>query len=175
MHVERTVLIANGGRHQSVAEHVYSMITLGNYLYELKLTKLKYKKLIKHILYHDVAEIEMNDTHLFDQDNSIDGKERERKITTHISQNLPIQIREEYVDIANQFLDLNSIEARYASGIDALDPMLLSFNIRENWIGFTEEKIRKHKLHRVEEFPEQLELFELLITGLKDKGFLVQS
>jgi len=172
MQVQRTVLIHDKGRHQSVAEHIYSMIILANALYELKVTKLNYKKLIKHIIYHDIAEVEMNDTHIFDQDSSIDGKENEKKINIKVSQKLPNHIQNEYLNFSNEYLDLNSLEARYASGIDALDPMVLSYDVKENWIEFPEDVIRKYKFNRVKEFPEQLELFDGLIKGLKLKKFI---
>ncbi len=169
--VERRTSVLS--RRESVGEHIFSMLILTQYLLKLSYLALDYQKLTKILLHHDIAEIESGDVFVFDQIHKKEQWEKEIGLNQIVlSPKIPEELREEYLELTADYINKTSIESRYASGIDALDPMIQSLDKKDDWIGFEEEKIRKHNQHRVEEFPEQKQLFEEIIQHLKEIKYI---
>ncbi|MBD3209072.1 HD domain-containing protein [Candidatus Woesearchaeota archaeon] len=163
-----------GDRHESMAEHVFSSLLLARTLEKRINRKLDVHRAESLILYHDLVEIKSGDAFVLDDEARAGKVEREKEAVQELAKELPAEIRDEVLSCFGEYVANESWEAKFAHAVDALDPILHSFEDHPAWkkYGFTVAKLREKKLAAIEPFPELVELFEELIRIQEERGVI---
>ncbi|MFC5631877.1 MULTISPECIES: HD domain-containing protein [Streptococcus] len=118
-------------RFENSAEHSWQLalmaITLREYFSEL----VNMEKVMLMLLLHDVGEIGVGDTSVFDEIGKLDSYERELASVTQTFSFLPMEQKEYYLNVWQEFEKGNSVEARYARCVDAIAPLMNHLLIAE--------------------------------------------
>lgn len=124
------------------------------------------------ILYHDMVEIKSGDVFILDEEARVGKYEREAEAVKELAVEFPVEIRKELLSCFDEYVVNETWEAKFAHAVDALDPILHSFEDYPAWkkYGFTAATLREKKLVDVEPFPELVEFFEELIKIQVEKG-----
>ncbi|AFS82750.1 HD domain-containing protein [Candidatus Nitrosopumilus sediminis] len=106
---------------ESVADHSYSMAVMGMVLSDLE--NYDSEKILKMILLHDLAESEIGD-YVPGQITHEKKLELENDTFYKILENLPSEIKSQYMKIWQEYQDSNSPESRLVHQIDRLEMVL---------------------------------------------------
>jgi|SRR3989338_9155384 len=90
------------------------------------------------------------------------------------SNNIPAPLREKFISLFNEFEDGKTKEARFAKAIDALDAEIHEMDYKKDWIGWTEEFLRRKKEPLINEFSELKEVFEETIAFVRKERYFDQ-
>lgn len=161
-----------GNRSESVAEHVFSSLVLARSLEKKVRQPLDEHRAELLILYHDMVEIKSGDVFILDEEARVGKDEREAEAVKELAVEFPVEIRKELLSCFDEYVVNETWEAKFAHAVDALDPILHSFEDYPAWkkYGFTAATLREKKLVDVEPFPELVEFFEELIKIQVEKG-----
>lgn len=171
--VERTAKV--GTRRESPAEHTWSALILADYfLSQMKNPKLDRLKVYELLMYHDVVEIEAGDVNLLDEQKRKHKAEREKQAAHVLHQHFPLELGKKFLILFQEYEAGNSIEARFAKAVDALDAEIHELDYKENWKGWTEEFLRRKKGPLFEEFPELKKVFEAGVNFARKEGYFDQ-
>ena len=77
------------GRQESAAEHVYGCLVLAEYFLPKVQQKLDTLKVLRMLVYHDLAEIEAGDTFILDKEKIKTQKEREADAAKILRDKIP--------------------------------------------------------------------------------------
>ena len=128
-HIERQSALCDGTRQENDSEHSWHIalmaILFSEYANSLDIDLLK---VVKMLLIHDLVEIDAGDTFAYDVIGNADKAKRERKAANRIFGILPDDQKEELLSLWEEFESLSTPEARFASALDKLQPLILSFN-----------------------------------------------
>lgn len=80
------------------------------------------------LLIHDLVEIDAGDTFAYDEVGNQDKEEREKKAADRIFALLPDDQGREFRSLWEEFESRQTAEARFASALDRLQPLLLNFH-----------------------------------------------
>ncbi|MBS3166161.1 HD domain-containing protein [Candidatus Woesearchaeota archaeon] len=163
-----------GNRKESTAEHSWSSLILADYFLTRSNMKIDRLKVYELLMYHDVVEIECGDINLLKHDFHPDKFSKENKAALKLKEKLPEEIGTKFADLFNEFQDQKTLEARFAKAIDALDAEIHEMDYKKDWIGWTEEFLRKKKEPLINEFPELKEVFEETIAFVRKEGYFDQ-
>jgi putative hydrolases of HD superfamily len=162
-------------RKESPAEHTWSALILADYFitkfYEDKIDRLKVYELL---MYHDIVEIESGDTPLSPNHDKSHQKELEQKSALKLSKKIPEVLSKKYLELFEEFESGTTIEARFAKAIEQLEAEIHEMDYKEDWKGWTEEFLRKHKQKYFKEFPEVEVFFEESIEYCRNNGYFDQ-
>ncbi|NHJ14384.1 MAG: HD domain-containing protein [Candidatus Thorarchaeota archaeon] len=127
--IVRQSALTDGSRQENDSEHSWHIaimaILLSEYANEPQLDLLK---VLKMLLIHDLVEIYAGDTFAYDKE-ALDHKEdREREAAQRIFRLLPDNQYEDYLSVWSEFEECSTPEAQFASALDALQPLILSFH-----------------------------------------------
>ena len=162
-------------RHESAAEHTWSAMMLADYVLsesDIKINKLKVYELL---MYHDLVEIHAGDTPITSESQIATQKEREHVAFQRLIKELPHHMAEKYQLIYNEFIEGKTIEAKFARAIEELDSSIQELDYKKDWIGFSEEFLRKKKTTWYKEFPIIMEIFEEFLKYCNENGFFNQK
>jgi putative hydrolase of HD superfamily len=127
-------------------------------------------KVIKMLLIHDLVEIDAGDTWLYEE-NQESKLEDEMKAAIRLFSILPENQKDEYVKLWHEFESRSSEEAKFASAIDGIQPLLnhvVTGNPEDGVIPL--EKVRSKKMYISEFTPKLWNLVEELIEESVSKG-----
>jgi putative hydrolases of HD superfamily len=162
-------------RKESSAEHTWSALMLADYFitkfYEKRLDRLRVYELL---MYHDVVEIESGDIPLHPNTDKSRQKEIESKSAIILSKKIPKVLSKKYVGLFHEFESRVTDEAKFAKAIDLLDAEIHGMDYKEDYKGWTEEFLRKHKERYFKEFPELEAFFEEAVKYFHNNGFFDQ-
>ena len=119
------------GRFENSAEHSWQCAICAMVLKDFYPEKLNIEKVISMLLIHDLGEIYVGDTWVFDDKNKAHSHDRELE---SINQTMSILPKEKYLYMKNSWLEFEngqSSEARYARVIDALVPLINHLEVSE--------------------------------------------
>lgn len=139
--VFRKSRILGGSRYENDAEHSWHLTVMAGVLLEhANVPGIDLLKVLKMLMIHDLVEIDAGDTFAYDDTGHLDKEERETRAAERIFGLLPEEQGRELFGLWREFEDRETEEARYASAMDRLHPMLLNFrnegqSWRENGIG----------------------------------------
>lgn len=163
-----------GKRKESSAEHSWSCLLLADFFlskYDFAIDRLKVYELL---MYHDVVEIETGDVPLHPEIQRYGKKEKELAAKKLLHKQLPAPLNDKFVNLFAEFEEQNTIEAKFAKAIDALDAEIHELDYKEDWKSWTEEFLINKKLEFVQEFPELKTVFFELLDYLKTNGYFNQ-
>ena len=170
--VERMCSVQN--RKESSAEHSWSSLILADFLMKKISIKLDKLKVYELLMYHDLVEIIVGDICITKEKERENKKEVERKASKVLATKLPQNLSEKYFSLFEEYEEGKTIEAKFAKAIDALDPQIHQLDHIQDWVGWTEEFLRRKKGPLIKDFPELKILFEELMTFQKKNGYFDQ-
>jgi putative hydrolase of HD superfamily len=158
------------GRNENSAEHSWHVALMALLLEEHASNAIDMLKVIKLLLIHDLVEIDAGDTWLYAQ-NQESKLEDESKAAIRLFSLLPENQKDEYVKLWHEFESRSTDEARFASAIDGIQPLLnhvVTGNFADGVIPL--EKVRAAKMYISEFTPKLWDLVEELIEESVGKG-----
>jgi putative hydrolase of HD superfamily len=167
--VERTNKVGN--RKESSAEHTWSCIMLADYLLDFAEKKINRLKVYDLLLYHDVVEIESGDISIADTEARKNKAQEEQKAALILQKKLPKSTGEKFVRLFSEYEAQETIESRFAKGIDRLDALIHELDNPEEWVGWNEEKVRQIFGEALVKFPIIDSLYETILKYVKKNKY----
>ena len=161
------------GRRENTAEHSWHVALMALLLAEHAADEVDLLKVVTMLLIHDIVEIDAGDTWLYDQ-NQAGRAEAEERAAERLYALLPEQQHAEYLALWREFEARDSAEARYASVIDGIQPLLnhlLTGNPNDGVIPL--DKVRTKKGYIQQHAPGLWGLVEKLIEKSVERGLYV--
>ncbi len=161
------------GRTESTAEHCRSSLIIADYFLGIMKLDIDRLKVYELLMYHDLVEIETGDTPAHHVEARKAKVEQERLAMYKIADDLPIILKEKYIQLFQEFEEKKTLESRFATAIDKLDADICAMDSTdESFAWWTEALVREIKQKYYLEFPEMNELFEELLVWYKGRGIL---
>jgi len=128
-------------RTENDAEHSWHLAMMAPLLVEYVPEEVDLLKVFKMLVIHDLVEIDAGDTFAFDEKGYVGKFERELEAAKRIFGILPEDQSKELLDLWLEFEEGNSIEGKYASAIDKIQPFIL--NSHTGGRSWTENNVTK--------------------------------
>lgn len=136
--------IADGSRHENVAEHSWHLALFAMLLSEWAAEPVDACRVIQMLIVHDLVEIECGDTPLFDVAQSQTQAEREAAAAEKLFAILPRDQEERLRALWTEFEAAATPDARFAKSIDRLQPILLNHLVQGGtWSDFDVDERRE--------------------------------
>ena len=158
------------GRNENSAEHSWHVALMALVLEEHASSPIDMLKVIKLLLIHDLVEIDAGDTWLYEE-NQESKLEDETRAAIRLFSLLPENQKDEYVMLWREFESRSTEEAKFASAIDGIQPLLnhvVTGNPEDGVIPL--EKVRNKKMYISEFTPKLWDLVDELIEESVSKG-----
>ncbi|MFK7600589.1 HD family hydrolase [Deinococcus sp. SM5_A1] len=161
--VMRTTLLHSGERPENSAEHSWHLALMALTLGEYAPSGTNLSRVVELLVVHDLVEVYAGDVH-FDQSEARKEQQAQREVeaAARLFGQLPPNQREMFGTAWQEFEARQSLEARFARALDALQPMLLTWGL--GGIGsvahpeLTFQRVLALKQSALVEFPELWEL-----------------
>ncbi len=135
-------------------------------------------KVVKMLLIHDLVEIDAGDTFAYDITGNMHKEKREREAATRIFGILPEDQNKELLSLWEEFESMLTPEARFASALDKLQPLILSYN-NKGWSwkkhGVASKQIIESKKNITKGSEDLWDYAKSLIRKSIDAGFLAEG
>ncbi len=141
--VRRTSLL-DDSRRENTAEHSWQIALMAVLLAEYADPQVDINHVVTMLLVHDLVEIDAGDTFIYDEQARATQTVRERRAAERIFGLLPAGQDERLRALWEEFETQESPEARFASAIDRLQPLLSNyFTQGDTWkeAGVTQEQV----------------------------------
>lgn len=161
------------GRFENSAEHSWQGAIASIVLQDYYPEKLNMEKVISMLLIHDLGEIYVGDTWVFDDKKKVHSHDRELE---SIKKTMSILPEEKYLNMKESWLEFEkgqSAEARYARVIDALVPLINHLEVSEcnyNPDNISSDMVLEKKKFIKSESEELWKLTEELVKKSVEKG-----
>jgi putative hydrolase of HD superfamily len=163
-------------RQENDAEHSWHTALMAVLLAEYSAGKnLDVFKVIKMMLIHDLVEIYAGDTFCYDEEGQLDKREREEQAARKLFSILPEDQAKDIMDLWQEFEEASTPEAKFASSLDRLQPLILNYNTKgHTWKkpGVTSQKVIARNSLLRESAPELWEFALKTIEESVNKGYL---
>ncbi|MDE6666045.1 MAG: HD domain-containing protein [Ruminococcus sp.] len=171
----RQTYVLHEDRKENDAEHSWHISVMAFLLEEYVNFSVNTLKVIKMLLIHDVVEIDAGDTYRYDEKGYKTKADREEKAAQRIFGILPEEQKEEFYSLWREFEDCQTNEARFASVLDRMQPMLLNYT--KCGISWQEHGVYKSQVEKINadtaEISENLaEVIKKVIEDATEKGWL---
>ncbi|MDE6092088.1 MAG: HD domain-containing protein [Ruminococcus sp.] len=171
----RQTYVLHEDRKENDAEHSWHIAVMAFLLEEYANFPVNTLKVIKMLLIHDVVEIDAGDTYRYDEKGYKTKADREEKAAQRIFGILPEEQKEEFYSLWREFEDCQTNEARFASVLDRIQPMLLNYT--KSGISWQEHGVYKNQVEKINagtaEISENLaEVIKTVIDDATEKGWL---
>ncbi|MFH1399827.1 MAG: HD domain-containing protein [Candidatus Woesearchaeota archaeon] len=154
-------------RHESSAEHTWSCLVLVDYF--LEKTKLDRLKVFELLLYHDVVEIITGDTPILHIRES--KHQDELKAMQIIKEQIPTELKQKFEQLFLEFEAAKTPETKFAKAIDKLDATVHELDYKQDWKGWTDEKVRQYNDHFFADFPEIKKFHDESLEYVEKEGY----
>lgn len=171
----RQTYVLHEDRKENDAEHSWHLAILAFMLAEYANTPVDVLKTMKMVLIHDIVEIDAGDTYCYDEEGNQSKAEREKKAAKRIFGLLPDDQSTEFYVLWREFEECSTPEAKFASVLDRLQPILLNYTKKGiSWKehGIFKEQVIKRTLHSKEISNELFEVINAVIDDAADQGYL---
>ena len=158
------------GRYENSAEHSWHVAMMALLLEEHANSALDMLKVTKLLLIHDIVEIDAGDTWLYEENQDL-KMDDETKAANRLFSLLPEAQKQEYLGLWNEFVSRSTEEAKFASVIDGIQPLLnhlITGSTNDGVIPV--EKVRNKKKYISDYAPNLWHLVEELIMESEAKG-----
>lgn len=160
------------------AEHSWHLAVMAVLLAEYAAEPgLDVAKAVKMVLLHDLVEIDAGDTFVYDEVGARDKAEREQAAADRLFAILPADQATEVRGLWEEFEARRTPEARYAAGLDRLQPLLHNYHTQgRTWRehGVTSDRVLARNCHMAEGAPRLWQYAESLIQDAVEKGYLAR-
>ncbi len=173
--VLRRTYLMDASRLENSAEHSWHLALMAMVLAEHAREEIDLLRVMKMLLIHDIVEIDAGDTFCYDRVGNEDKEEREMRAAERIFSLLPADFAREVRELWDEFERRESPEARFATSLDRLEPMLCNFENRggswsEHGINRTRVEERNHVI--AHGAPLLWEYASALLDEAEAEGFL---
>lgn len=177
--LRQSTLIDDRNQRENDAEHTRHLTLCALLLAEHVATEgqVDLLRALKMLIIHDMVEIEAGDTYCYDEAGYLDKVQREREAATSLFSTLPSEQYDEFMALWEEFEEVATVEAKYASAIDRLQPVLQIYYCDGNtWLENNIDVERELKRNEVikEIMPEVWDYVRKLIDDAVNKGWLKQ-
>lgn len=124
--VERRSTLADGSRRENTAEHSWHLALMALLLAEHAEPPVDVAKVVAMVVLHDLVEMEVGDTFVYDEAARVDKAAREAEAAEAIYGRLPPDQGSALLALWQEFEDKVTPEARFAGSLDRLEPLLLN-------------------------------------------------
>jgi len=127
------------------------------------------------VLIHDIVEIDVGDTYLYDTAGALDKAERERAAADRLFGILPPDQGQEFRELWDEFESRLTIEARFAAALDRFIPQLHNYHTQgRTWKehGITSDRVLERNACIADGSSTLWEWAQALLNDAVDKGFL---
>lgn len=128
----RQSYLVNGERRENSAEHSWHLammaLLLSEYTSAHQKEPIDLLKVLKMLLIHDIVEIDAGDTFAYDEVGALDKVEREERAAERLFGLLPQEQQAEFHDIWREFEEQASADAKFATALDRLMPLLHNYH-----------------------------------------------
>lgn len=171
----RQTYLSNNIRKENDAEHSWHLSLMAFTLAEYFSEQLDVAKVMKMVLMHDIVEIDAGDTYCYDERANLDKEEREQKAAERLYGMLPEEQMNEYIEIWQEFEEVETEEAIFANILDRLQPVML--NYAANGRAWMEHGVYKDQVLKrnaiVRNGPKEIaDYFMNIIHSSVEKGYL---
>ena len=165
-------------RRENDAEHSWHLAVMALLLAEYAAEpEIDLARVVKMVLVHDLVEIDAGDTFAYDDVGALDKAEREQAAADRIFALLPGDQAAEIRDLWEEFEARQTPEARYAAGLDRLQPLLHNYHTQgRTWRehNVTSDQVLARNRHMAEGAPELWRYAESRIHEAVAKGHLAE-
>lgn len=131
--ITRKTKTLSADRYENSAEHSWQIALLALSLAPYSQKSVDVQHVIKLLLLHDVVEIDAGDKFLYSAEH--DDYENELRAAKRIFGLLPSALADEYLQLWLEMAAKETAEARFASAIDRLMPVLQNlYNQGQSWV-----------------------------------------
>jgi len=126
------------------------------------------------VLLHDLVEIDAGDTIVYDTQGRADAAEREARAADRIFGLLPVDQRDEFRALWDEFETRQTPEARFAAAIDRIEPILQNAHTEGHaWLehGITRAQVEEANRHIGEGSRDLWEYIQQLFEECNRKGY----
>ncbi|MFP4698387.1 MAG: HD domain-containing protein [Eubacteriales bacterium] len=171
--------ITDGSKLENDAEHSWHLALMAFILSEhASYNDIDVLKVMKMVIIHDLVEIDAGDTYAYDEKGHEDKREREVKAANRIFTILPKDQAEELFDLWEEFEERETKEAKFASVLDRIQPILLNYTAdgkswKENRV--SKQMVIARNKHTNEGSKIIWNYIETIIDEATEKGFLIDD
>ena len=120
--------LVDGSRKENDSEHSWHLALMCALLSEYSNTRIDELKTMKMLLIHDIIEIDAGDTYAYNEEHNQTKRARELEAAERIFNLLPKDQALEIRALWDEFEEGMTAEAKFASTLDKLQPLLLNAN-----------------------------------------------
>ncbi len=176
--IMRQTLLIDKSRQETDAEHSWHFALMALTLYEhCEIKNVNIDRVIKMALIHDLVEIYAGDTFAFDVTGNESKELREKEAADKLFSLLPAEQAADFRNIWEEFDEMLTPDALYASAIDRLQPFISNFHTDgHTWakhnvsINKVYERISPVKTA----IPELSEYIDFVINDSVEKGYITK-
>ena len=173
--VYRQTYILGEDRQENDAEHSWHIAMMVPLLAKYSNEPIDEGKTIKLCLAHDLVEIYAGDTYCYDEKAGENKTERENAAAEKLFGKLEEPLKSEIYSLWTEFEEGKTPEAKFASAMDRLQPLLL--NLERNGRSWIQNGVRFSQVEkRISKIKEGSEILHNAIYGkvesAKNKGWL---
>lgn len=176
--VKRRSPLLDNSRVETDAEHSWHSAMIALLLTKYSDTPVNCEKVVSMMLIHDIVEIDAGDIFLYDSEQAKTQDEREMLAAKRLYGLLPKQLGNELFTLWQEFEAGETAEAKFAKGLDRLQPLLLNyFSGGGTWNlpGAHRENVLQRKAVIQNLSPKLWEFAQILIEDGVAKGRLRQQ
>jgi putative hydrolase of HD superfamily len=142
-HILRRTRLFNNSRFENDAEHSWHLAVMAIALSEYSNEPIDLNRVIKMVLIHDITEIDAGDTFLYDEIRNSSTLQKEAEGAERIFGLLPVEQKDEFIKIWQEFEKRETPESKFAAAIDRLEPLLQNYFTQ----GYT---WKQHNIHKAQ-------------------------
>lgn len=176
--IERRTRIIHGERLENDAEHSWHLAMMAFILHGHANKEIDMLKVIKMLLVHDLVEIDAGDTFAYDTQGNTDKHERELKAANRLFGMLPEDQAEELLSLWMEFETKETPEARFASSMDRLQPIIHNHqNEGDTWqkYNITSDQVLNRNAEIANGSATLWKYAQQIVQDSVDQGILKQS
>lgn len=174
--LRRTRIKSADGRLENSAEHSWQLALMAVVLQEYSAEPVDLITVVKMLLIHDVVEIDVGDTFVYDLAGTAVQAEKERLAAERIFGMLPPDQGEELLGLWLEFEAMETAESCFAKALDRTMPMLLNHhNDGQSWLEHGvryEQALAVNKDKISQGAPQVWEYMKTVLDDAKAKGWL---
>jgi putative hydrolase of HD superfamily len=170
--------LADGSRRENSAEHSWHLALMAMVLTEHAATPVDLLRVLQMLLIHDVVEIDVGDTFVYDEAGRADKAEREAVAARRVFGQLIGPQARDLLALWEEYEATATADAKFAHALDRLAPLMLNHaSGGASWTehGITAERVREVNRHIADGSPALWEAAQALITDSVARGYLAES
>lgn len=167
--IGRQTYILNALRKENDAEHGWHLALMTMLLAEYSNEPIDIGRTVEMVVIHDVVEIDAGDTYAYDDAGNATKAEREKRAADRIFGILPKEQDKYFMDLWLEFEEASTPEARFATAIDSVQPLMLNdasdgLAWREHEV--TASKVRERAYKKIK--PGSEKLYEMVLDIIEE-------